>query len=84
MDMLFAGMVSYRVSISRRPLIDMEKNKFMNGVGVMIFLLPMARVWKCVRREPLLTLKIKYVDCSVARFVLFDCNLLNGGIGFFI
>jgi hypothetical protein len=53
-------MENYRVSISRRRQIDMGRNKFMSGVGVTIFLLPMARVWKCVLKELLLISKIKY------------------------
>lgn len=69
--MLFTGMGNYRVSISRRQLIDMEKNKSTNGVGVMTFLLPMARVWKCVRRELLLILKIKYDGCSFASVLFY-------------
>lgn len=59
-------MGNYRVSISRRLLIDMEKNKSTNGVGVMIFLLLMARVQKCVQIELLLISKIKYKYCSFA------------------
>ena len=69
--MLFAGMGNYRVSISRRPPIDMVKNKSTNGVGVTTFLPQMARVWKCVRRELLLILKTKYDHCSFAHVSLY-------------
>jgi len=55
-----SGMENYRASISRRRQIDMGRNKFMSGVAVTIFLLLMARVWKCVLKELLHISKIKY------------------------
>lgn len=45
------GMENYRVSISRKLQIDMERSRFMSGVVVMIYLHPMARVWKCALKE---------------------------------
>lgn len=36
-------MGNYRVLTSRKQLIDMEKRRFMNGVGVMIYLHQMVR-----------------------------------------
>jgi hypothetical protein len=60
-EMLLLGMGNYRVSINKKQQIDMGRNKFMSGVGVMTYPLPMARAWKCVLKELLLILKIKYV-----------------------
>jgi len=47
----FAGMVSFKDSISRKRQIDMGKKKCMNGVVVTTYLLQMGRVWKCVPKE---------------------------------
>ena len=48
------GMENYKVSISRKLQIDMERSRSMSGAVVMIYLHPMARVWKCVLKELLL------------------------------
>lgn len=48
-------MENYRVLISKKQLIDTEKNKFMSGDAVMIYLHQMVKVWKCVLRELLPT-----------------------------
>jgi phosphohistidine phosphatase SixA len=48
---LDVGMENYKVLTSKKQPRDMGKSKFTNGVGVMIFLLPKERVWRCVLRE---------------------------------
>jgi len=52
-------MVSFKALTSKKPLIDLVKNKFMNGVTIMIFLPQMERALRCVQREQLLISKTK-------------------------
>lgn len=81
--LVFPGTVNYKVSISRKRQIDMGRNKFMSGVGVMMYLPQMARAWKCVLKGPLLISKMKYGFNSlvfsylIVLYHFFDMNSLR-------
>ena len=74
------GMVNCRVSISRKQQIGLERKRFTSGGGVMTYLHPMARVWKCVLKEQLLISKIMYAWLCFLFLVLlwFACQWLDG------
>jgi hypothetical protein len=60
-ELIFStGTGNCRVSISRKQQTGLGRKRFMSGGGVMTYLHPMARVWKCVLKEQLLISKIMY------------------------